>query len=235
MKTALILTGHMRCWPIVFMTYKKFILDKFNPDVFLHVWNNEGWWSGEKDGGPIGIQQNTPEINVEQVTEYYKPVRMVVEQYEPFIPYFEERIKTFTNFYHRPKNICSMFYKMMQGVNMIERHSMVTGTKYDLVIRMRPDFYIQSPLPDFDPSKFYTCWHKNHVGKGTGDGIQVGSLENVAKYTRLGLLLEEVYAETGLLCPHEMSVHWIQKLGLPWDEFRFAYHLMHTPKGSYVA
>ena len=46
---------------------------------------------------------------------------------------------------------------------------------YDLVIRMRPDMIFNEDLPEFDTNKFYTLAHRNHLGQGTGDMIQVGN------------------------------------------------------------
>jgi hypothetical protein len=233
MNVAVILTGHLRCWTTVFPNFKEVFIDRYHPDIFIHTWTDEGYWVPVE--GLTGIHQHSPEIDVEAVRRAYKPVRIVVEKFDGFLPLFEERVKVFTNYYHRTKNIVSMFYKMQQGIQMVERHVAMTGKKYDLIIRVRPDMIIHQPLPDFDFNNFYTVWHRNHVGGGTGDQMQVGSLENVSNYVDLGINLEKVYVETGLLCPHVMSVHWIKKLNLPWQEIQIFKSLQHTPNGEYKA
>ena len=44
MKVAVILTGHMRCWRDVLPNFKEKVIDRYNPDIFIHTWNEEGWW-----------------------------------------------------------------------------------------------------------------------------------------------------------------------------------------------
>jgi len=230
---AIALSGHLRMWNIVFPNFKERFIDRYNPEIFISTWSDMGFWVPEE--GTKGIHEGSPIIDIKAVQEAYKPVRMVVENLDPFLPIFEKRMKAFPNYYHRPRNICSMFYKIKQSVDMVDRHVAMTGIKYDLVIRMRPDMLIHQPIPNLDPEKFYTIWHRNHVGGGTGDQMQIGSLENVAKFARIGVNLEAIYQKTGLLCPHVMSVAWIKEMNLPWNEIHISKSLQHTPNGEYRA
>lgn len=233
MNVAIVLSGHMRCWNQVLPNFKDQVIDRYNPDIFIHTWNDEGWWVPQE--GATGLHERSDIIDPDAVEINYNPISMVVEDYNNFLPIFQERVKTFTNFYHRPRNIVSMFYKMGAGINLLEEHVLKTGKKYDLVIRMRPDMILHEPLPDFDPNYFYTLAHRNHMGGGTGDMFQIGSFDNVCKFATMGTKLEQYYAETGLLCPHTFSVHHIKKMGLPWQEFHVHKTLQHTPAGQYQA
>lgn len=233
MKVAVVLTGHLRCWKMVFPNFKEHFIDRYSPDIFIHTWDDEGWWVPQE--GAMGVHERSDALDVEAVRAAYNPVKMVVEHFADFEPVFAERVKTFTNFYHRPRNIVSMFYKMGAGVNLLEEHILKTGKKYDLVIRMRPDMILHQPMPEFDPEKFYTLSHRNHMGGGTGDMFQIGSFDRVASFATIGTKLEDIYAHTGLLCPHTFSVTYIQALGLPWQEFNINKTLQHTPAGQYRA
>ena len=233
MKVAIVLSGHMRCWKQVFPNFQEHFLTRYSPDIFIHTWDDEGWWVPQE--GAMGVHERSDALDADAVRAAYNPVKMVVEHFADFEPVFAERVKTFTNFYHRPRNIVSMFYKMGMGMGLLTEHILKTGTKYDLVIRMRPDMILHQPMPDFDPAKFYTLAHRNHMGGGTGDMFQIGSYESVSCFATIGTKLEDIYAETGLLCPHTFSVQHIQKSGLPWQEFHVNKTLQHTPAGQYRA
>jgi len=233
MNVAIVLTGHLRCWEQVFPNFKANFIDRYSPDIFIHTWKDEGYWVPQE--GRLGIKEGTPLIDEAAVRAAYNPVELVVEDFMDFEPTFAERVVPFTNYYHRPRNIVSMFYKMGVGIQLMEKHSMKTGKVYNLVIRMRPDMLIHEPMPDFDPAGFYTLAHRNHMGGGTGDMFQIGAQNLVTGFSKIGTMLETIYAKTGLLCPHVFSVEFIKMLNLPWQEFSINKTLQHTPAGPYQA
>jgi hypothetical protein len=232
MKVAVILTGHLRCWHEVFPNFKQRILDRFSPDVWITSWHDEGYWLVEEDARGV-LHQGSPKIIVEDVNAAYKPIKLIIEDLNQFLPYFEQRVKPFTTYYHRPRNTVSMYYKVGTGMQMLERHVMMTGTKYDLVIRMRPDMILHQDLPDLDPTHFYTIHHPNHMGEGTGDMFQAGSYEAVSAFCKIGTKLEDIYAQIGRFCPHMISEHWIKQLGVSWKVIQIAKTIQHSPVGSY--
>ena len=232
MNVAVILTGHMRCWEQVFPNFKERIIDRYNPDIFIHTWEDEAYWDPHSKAG---ITENGPTIDYEKIIETYKPVDFVMENLDDFKEGFEERAAYYTNHYHVPKNIISMLYKLGQGVMMMEDHMFRTGKTYDLVIRVRPDLVFNEPLPEFNPNKFYTLGYRNHMGQGTSDMIQVGNFFTMSIFSKILHHLPSLYHETGLLCPHVVSEHFIKRLGLPWEEFMINKTIMHTPLGEYKA
>ena len=231
MKVALLLTGHMRCWDQVAPNTRKHIIDKYNADVFIETWDREAYWDPNSQRG---ITENGPKVDFGKVNEAYSPVRQM--RYEPFETYektFAKRAEQYTNFYHVPKNQISMWYKVGRGMTMVEDYMMLTGQTYDVIIRMRPDLYFNEPLPEFDPQKFYTLGYRNHMGQGTSDMIQIGNFFTMSLFCKVLYHLPLLYQETGLLCPHVISEHFIKRLGLPWQEFMINKTIMHTPLGEY--
>jgi hypothetical protein len=231
MKVAICLTGHLRCWQTVFPNFKEHFIDRYNPDIFISTWNNEGYWVPTE--GPMGIQEDTPLIDEAAVRVAYNPISIDIENFDDFEPLFAERAKNFPTYFHRPRNIISMFYKMGMGLQQLERHCMVTGKTYDMVIRMRPDMVMKEPMPDLDPNNFYTLAHRNHMGQGTGDMFQIGNPAMVTAFSKIGMHMEAIYSATQLLCPHVFSVAYIQALKLPWQEFNVNKIIQHTPNGQY--
>jgi len=234
MKIALILTGHFRCWKEVYPNFKKMVLDRYKPDVFIHTWDEEGWWVPSDRNTVSGYYDNTPKLNVQEIVEHYSPKSIVVENWETYNNDFEARGASYPNFAHRPKNILSMFHKLNRGVQLMEEYSSRTDTIYDFVFRMRPDMIFDSELPTFESQYLYTLAHRNHMGQGTGDMIQAGSMMNVIIFSKIACYLPAVYRKTNLLCPHVMSVQWIKDLNIPWKEFYVQKRLQHTPKGEYI-
>ena len=234
MKVAVILTGHMRCWRDVFPNFKEKIIDRYgNPDIFIHTWDEEGWWiPGDKDM-PKGVYDKTPSVEFEDIQDAYKPIALIVSKWSDYEPVFDYRAKLYSHYAHRPKNILSMFHKLGSGVRLMEDYMSFTGEHYDLVIRMRPDMIFHEDLPEFDPQKFYTLAHRNHLGQGTGDMIQVSNPFNMVAFSKISCFINHVYMQTQMMCPHLMSVQWIQNMGLPWQEFSIHKELKHTPNGEY--
>jgi hypothetical protein len=230
MKVALLLTGHMRCWDQVFPNTKQHIIDKYNPDIFIDTWDSEAYWDPHS---AKGITEGGPKLDVAGIEEAYKPVVMNVDSYEQFEDNFVTRAKQFETFYHVPKNQISMWFKVGRGMLSVEEHMMLTGKTYDLVIRMRPDLVFNEPLPEFDSNKFYTLGYRNHMGQGTSDMVQVGNFFTMSLFCKVLYHLPQLYKETGLLCPHVISEHFIRRLGLPWEEFMINKTIMHTPLGEY--
>lgn len=230
MKVALLLTGHMRCWDQVFPNTKQHIIDKYNPDIFIDTWDSEAYWDPHS---AKGITEGGPKLDIAGIEEAYKPVVMNVDSYEHFEDNFVTRVKQFETFYHVPKNQISMWFKVGRGMLSVEEHMMLTGKTYDLVIRMRPDLVFNEPLPEFDSNKFYTLGYRNHMGQGTSDMVQVGNFFTMSLFCKVLYHLPQLYKETGLLCPHVISEHFIRRLGLPWEEFMINKTIMHTPLGEY--
>jgi hypothetical protein len=233
MKTAVVLTGHLRCWKQVFPNFKEKVMDRYNPDIFIDTWDEEGWWIPGDKQNIKGFHEQTPEVNKEEVIEAYKPKQFRMESWQDYNVLFEERGNKFPNFAHRAKNIISMFYKLAHGIQLMEHHMMKYGENYNTVIRMRPDMIFHQDLPDFEPNIFYTLAHRNHLGKGTGDMIQVADSLQMILFSKISAFLEPVYNNTNLLCPHTMSETWIRSMRLPWKEFSIHKTIQHTPMGEY--
>lgn len=231
MNIALILTGHLRCWEQVLPNTKEVIIDPLKPDIFIHAWDEQAWWDPHSKEGFVA---NSPKIDLKAVQEAYKPINMVVENFEDYRADFEKQAEQYEKHYHVKRNILSMFYKCGRGIELMNEHTARTGKHYDFVFRMRPDLVFEQHLPNFDSNKFYTIQHRNHVGQGTGDMFQASNQWLMTLYGNISLLLPNLYKETGILCPHIVLEHFLKKLQFPWEEFPIQRKLMHTPKGEYV-
>jgi hypothetical protein len=220
----------MRDWQTVFPNFKEKVIDRYSPDIFIHTWDDVGYWI---NSGTVSVHPESPKLDVTGVTTAYKPKMIAVEAQSKYSDIFQARASKFEVVKHKPQNIVSMYFSLYSGVNLVERYSTLFGVKYDLVIRLRPDMILHQDLPDLSPHKFYTIYHPSGYGKGTGDMFHAGSQENMSRFAKAGQMLEEVYADVGELCPHIVGQVVIQKLGLDHEELHIAKTLQHTPSGQY--
>jgi FkbM family methyltransferase len=225
MKVALVLTGHMRCWEFLFPKFKKDFIDKYNPDIFISTWDNEGWWRRNSEKG---FDNSSPSINEDAIRHLYKPVKMVVENFDDYDKQFTELAKQFPNYLINAKNIISMFYKIKSGINLLKEFAEAFDQEYDLVIRCRPDIYLEGQLPEFDSKNFYSTIHRNHKNNGTGDTFHAGSYDDMLEFADLFDNLHKVYEISGLLCPHVLTLTWIQALGLSHVEIPNVIRLVNS-------
>ena len=235
MRVAIVLTGHMRCWRQVLPNFKE-RFEHYNPDVFIHTWNEEGWWIPGDAQNVKGYHENTPKIDYDEIDEAYRPVELKIENWDIYNVIFGARGENYPNFAHRAKNILSMFYKLHQGVSLMNSFSARHGKEYDIVLRMRPDMVFHTPLPleELNSDTFFTLTHRNHLGQGTGDMLQISNQKNITDFSMLPCYMDSIYEQTGLLCPHVMSKAWIDLQGLAHMEININKTIMHTPKGEYV-
>ena len=207
----------MRRWREVLPNFKERVINKYNPDIFINTWNDEGWYGQNQSDQLDGFLSGSTKVDANEIKEAYGAKIVEVEDFEKLKPNFVDQIQRYPNYFHRSLNIYSMLYKMSKGVHSLEKYILETGTEYDLVIRMRPDMFIHQEIPNFDTNMFYTIHHANHLGQGTGDMLQAGNLMNVTNFCRAIYHLPKIYAQVGVLCPHIVSIKMIELLHLPWQ------------------
>lgn len=134
MKTALLLSGHMRYFKECYSSLKRSILDVLNPDIYIHTWNesDRSMWNdcvGNSFDGQF-IKDN--DISVKNI---------IVENWQQTEPIITEKVNNMGHVsYFKPIRMFSMYYKMRESFRMI------LDEKYDLVIRARPDLFYENVL-----------------------------------------------------------------------------------------
>ena len=126
MKTAIILTGLNRSKLNYYLNHKE-IIDKYNADVYISTYNTP------KENGYLSIQE---------MLDLYTPIKIDIEEYSRIEPQFQKlvdniqwrdyQIKNQFRFVPKPINVCSMWYKIQKGFDIIDN-------EYDVYIRMRFD------------------------------------------------------------------------------------------------
>ena len=243
-KVALILTGHMRCWKDVYPNIFKNFIEPYDTDVFISTWDTEGYWtSPENDPKGLGINENSPVLDVPAVELIYKPKAFQRDVNKTYMKYFNkeaERLLPFCN-QIRPANIISQFDRINKGYILMEDYVFANQRDgYDWVIRMRPDLVIYNGLPNFNvaPKDFmFTLHHPNHEGLGTGDMFLAASYPASEEFRDQLFDYDEDATKIKRFCPHILTKRAIDRVTkemmVKHVELRVDKTLQHTPNGQY--
>ena len=245
MKTALVLTGHMRDWKTAFPSIKSKLIDRYQSDVFISSWKDFGYWvSPDRDPKNHGYNTDSPRLTENDIAEIYSayhPISFLHPQYAYFTSVFMSRGKKYLPYCQeiRPQNVLSQFFQIHSGILSLESYVAETGTKYDMVIRTRPDLVLQSDLPEIplDSLKdtIYTNFHRNHTGQGTGDMLQVASFDSIIKFKNIVYNFDELTNHLNRFCPHMFVESYVKDfLNLNLVELNLSKTLAHTPNGQYI-
>ena len=229
MRTALILTGHMRCWKQMLPYIKQKFIEPYNADVFISCWETEGWWQWQ---APKGFYEGSSSVDPDEIRALLNPVEMRFEHYPSHDQYFSERAKQYTNSYIDPKNILSMTYKWLDGFYLLKHHMAITGKKYDLVLKTRTDLEVFGDFPQFDLDKFYIIY--NHYDQGGYNDVFYASNYEKAEYVANFVLnFDHLYSQTNTVCTHLMTQKYFENAKIEVTELHIPYKLHNTPWGQH--
>lgn len=149
MKVALLLYGQPRFVErlIVSQSHKNDIINKYDTDVFVHVWSNPS--NSEYSSSPLGTY--IPDKNaVKILMDEYLPKSISVEESKPFT--FKEHVKQFMDARYTDRhpegyiwsnrfynNILSQMCSIQKVSKLLQDHIELTKTKYDFIVLARMD------------------------------------------------------------------------------------------------
>lgn len=130
MKVALCISGQPRLVKTGFLTQNKYILEKYNVDVFIHTWYDGGEMNLVECGGSYAVDNTV----IDDVISLYKPKKIIVEPQKKDFPQITHNFPGPPIF---PQ--LSMFYSMMRVNDLKKDYENELNFKYDVVIRSRFD------------------------------------------------------------------------------------------------
>ena len=137
MKMAILLCGHMRTYDKTIESWKKYIPNFDDIDIFIHTWDT----IDRLTSGFYKTSNKTYAVDIKDITNIYKQKDIIIEKQNldstEFIwPNSTESIKgSFLYF--------ESWYKANQLKQNYEKKHNFT---YDLVIKLRPDIFLKEPL-----------------------------------------------------------------------------------------
>jgi hypothetical protein len=191
MKIALCLFGFPRTYKKGYKDLKKYLLDKYDIDIYCHLWWKQNNYSPKAPwiSDPLLIMD---EDIKNEIQDLYNPKKIIMENPDDFIhkntnevdKLILDEINSKTDYYsieaakYCYKAIPSMFYSMTTCVNL----ALDSKIEYDFIIRTRYDINIQQDLPDiYTLSKEYIYINPPYnKGCGCADLFSICS-SNIAK------------------------------------------------------
>ena len=129
MKIALTLSGQPRRYQLGFKQLKKWFLDKYDIDVYLHAWKDKEFHKYDFfNKGKLQKTYHVEENIYDELVELYKPKAYL---FENSIKFDATDIKGPNN--QRLNSQMGMFLSLKRSWDLIEE----SGEKYDLYIRTR--------------------------------------------------------------------------------------------------
>ncbi len=161
-KIAICLSGHTRNFIKNYCSIKKYILNKYDADIFIHTWEQVGHVINTVDasGNPKKIIDNSQKANIDNIKTLYNPKKIIVEnqlssEYNGKVP---KRVKQNAykakNHVNNNLNYYGQMYTISYANNLKIEYEKENNITYDYVIRMRFD-YILDDFKDewFDDQK----------------------------------------------------------------------------------
>jgi len=146
MKVAICLSGHFRNYELTYSSFMNYIAKPLKADVFIHTWNKLGYYNGFRPDSQHLIQSN---LDIDKIKNLYMPKKIVVES-EDIIQQFILDSKIYAphlaNEPKSPGHMASMYYKIMVCNQVRKDYEKETNTKYDCVIRCRPDLQFSNGI-----------------------------------------------------------------------------------------
>lgn len=162
MKTALCLSGLIRDFATSGHTYNKFIAEPLGATIFIHTWRNTNEPAGTRFAGSSGSR-------IENKKDFFKnifPNNEVILEEEIYPP---QDVLT------SPRTSAIMYYTIHQANELKKKYEKENNFKFDLVIRARMDFFLESQLPYEEVSAaienkkiIYTGINLLHKGRESG-------------------------------------------------------------------
>lgn len=232
-KVALILTGHYRSFDSTYPIWKEKVIDKYHPDVYMHIWRNIGnrLDVSPSDPSPPGGALANARFSSDLVSEAkikndYGINNLVIEDYFTVeaTEKFRERTEPIKEEFisrglgdRRMIWFPSQYYKRLKGVEW----AMSQG-QYDLIMLSRPDFLpdqfgkLKQPLTELNSSRVYATLYSSQ--EGYHDYYLIASpvklLEICNIYHSLEYLFNWAKANglSRMSCGHSLLTHYLEHI-----------------------
>jgi hypothetical protein len=135
MKVALLLTGQLRTHELCKHIIKASIVDRYDTDVFMSI-DRSNTWQNEMRSDPNDTEEN----KIQNAISWYQPKEYVVtDQPDHSVPdWLDNQLNPYVVVW-RTRLLFAQYAIVKKAYDLLKAHVSVTGTKYDLVIRLRFD------------------------------------------------------------------------------------------------
>lgn len=251
MKTAVLLTGHLRHFERSLPTIINKLIRPFKADVYAWVWSDVG--SKDRDGVSLAMDesgvQNKDRSNFDIFRELIPDVKLSINEYSEYHLKFVDECKVIGDFrekyglenaQHRPVANRSQWFTWYAGFKMIEK----ANIEYDLVIRTRPDCTFLDPVIISDPlekiyvgnqgsrrNPSYENYYELH------DLLTYGNMEDMKKFCSLYIQWDRYIDEMSsnkkdfdiVHAPHRLYTYHLSQMNLDFEQVKYLHHVCREP------
>jgi hypothetical protein len=195
MKIAMTISGQPRQYAAGFLECKKWFLDKYDIDVYLHSWIDKKFYKYDFfDEGKLQNTYTADENTYSEILKLYKPKGYL---FEKAINFDATDIKGSNN--QRLNSQLGMWMSLKRAWDLVE----ASGIKYDYVIRTRFDLQFTdhvvescpliSNITQLDPNQvnLFDYTHDDHRILNVNDLFAVGGYDVMKIYHNL--FIDEIY------------------------------------------
>jgi len=197
-------------------------------DVFVHTWFDESV-AGKVIMQAAGMYQASEPISAqtpEIITDLYHPKVVKIEPQRQFdVKDYANRKLEFINVFYQ----LSAIYSIWAANELKTRYEMENRFTYDVVIRLRFDFCLESPLllSDYPMTKVYVvnnCAHHD----GINDQFAFSGSYYMNVYSDLTNWIEQYYRTSNVRFAGECLIrHHLEQQGIPFGAIDVPTILMH--------
>jgi len=153
LKIALLITGTIRNYKENYITWKKYLLDKYFVDIFFHTYNIIGYHND--------IHKNCFSdslFNEIELLKIIKPTKYKIDNFDDKLKEFKDSVisQCLTSGSPKPEFIKSQLYSIYIANQLKLEYEKINGSEYDLVIKIRFDTIFYSSFDISDIIKVYS-------------------------------------------------------------------------------
>lgn len=169
-RIALLITGTTRNYKENYITWKKYLLDIFNVDIFFHTYDVTGYKT-----------TNISTFNGAEVIETLNPKKYIIDPFTDKINEFNKEITSqcLRSGSPKPEFIRAQLYSIYKSNELKKEYEKENNFEYDIVIKIRFDTIFHSYFNIKDIIKIYS--HQNTILCGNSN-IKVMKYKNSCKH-----------------------------------------------------
>lgn len=227
MKVAICLSGHFRNYELTSNSLMEYVVKPLNADVFIHTWDKLGYHNNFK---PDSLHLIVSQFPTDKITKIYQPKKIVVES-DTIIQKLVDESKVYaphlSNEPKSPGHIASMYYKIMMCNLIRKNYEFETKSKYDCVIRCRPDMLFQSKIEKHNLINM----DKIHIPlvnsfNGVNDQFAYSSGQNMDVYSELLYSIPTYFKSKREYYPEKILKWYLGIVGLTIAPINLKYKLV---------
>jgi len=231
MKLALVMSGHFRTFDRTFQNLKDNVLDKYNPDVFLHSWTDSfGHYkhpSNQSDPSFIAgydVNSDVPDSTfIDSVLDRLKPKSYVFENQQDYFQYFKDLGDKYSKYKmehsERPKTVFTQNWARAKAIGLKNQYEIENDIKYDAVLWTRYDTIQTSPinLEDYEKNVLNLKPMENRNHEWIGDWWCYGPSYAFDIWANINYGVEELIAiNKYTTVPHIWLYNWLVMNEVPY-------------------